>query len=102
MPNFVAIFMGVALVFEKAPDQLFVVVRSVGVCGVDKVDPKLGRFMQTTQRSFIVAGAIEFAHSHAAKAKRRDLEIAAKCALFHSFLSFIALQAPRWHFQLRQ
>src|SRR5205807_3142165 len=67
----------IAAAADRAPDELLVGVRPIGVRGVQEGDPEVEGAVDGRDRGGVVAllpGPVEGAHAHAAKALGADLE----------------------------
>jgi hypothetical protein len=78
----------VTLARDRAADELLIRERAVGVRRVEQREAELERAVDRRDRLGVIAGAVEFAHAHAAEAERRDLQ-ASEGARLHS-------KAPLW------
>ncbi|HEY6417846.1 MAG TPA: hypothetical protein VIX59_02490 [Candidatus Binataceae bacterium] len=74
----------VAAAADRAPHQFLVGVRTVGVGGVEKVDPEIECPMDRRERFRVVVRTIEGGHAHASQPNLRYLDLAAsKFSEFH-------------------
>lgn len=64
----------VAPVENRAADKLLVPAQAVDIGGIEKIDATLDGAMNGGNRLLLIPRAVEVAHRHAAKAKRRDFE----------------------------
>src|SRR5262249_27666682 len=76
----------VALALDRAPDELLVGSRSVGVRGHDQVDAEIDRAVYGRDRLGLVRLSVDARHAHAAQAYRRDLGAdLSQLAHFHAY-----------------
>ncbi len=66
----------VALAFDGAADEFFILVRAVDVGRVEKRDAKFERPVNGGDGFVVIASAVKLGHAHAAEAEGGDLETA--------------------------
>src|ERR1039458_9118126 len=75
----------VSAALDRPTHEFFVVPASIHVGGVEEVDAKIERPMYGGDGFLVVARAVEFRHSHAAQAERRDGQsLGSQFSLFHT------------------
>ena len=70
---------------KETADQLLIVVRAIGVGGIEEVDAQIDGTTQDRQRFRVVAWTVELTHSHAAQTDGGYRKIRPEHSLLHCF-----------------
>src|ERR1700733_1769437 len=87
----------IAFALDRASDELFILVRSIDIGGVEKVDAQFERPMNSRNRLGVIASRVKLRHTHAAQTDGGNFEAGtSKIARFHSGFPFIRKGTEYW------